>query len=435
VTTATAPATPTVSNPPFAVADGLPPSAPSPDPIVTAAATAPAVALATTLTPPPVAPAATHTFASFKSAGYFNALDGLRACSILLVLLHHVPDFAPGALRLAQLNGRYGVSFFFAISGFLICTLLLREKERTGRVEWGKFYARRALRLLPLYYVTLLLQCVLVFALHQYSPENQELFRAKLPAYVGYFSNWLASATQGPFFYAWSLAVEEQFYLGFGLLLWLVPRQHLVALLAFALGTKFAVYEVFGSIDANSVVWRILFSYQEAILWGVLLAFALNTRTGFNAAARVFRSGWTVAGLGAATAGVLCFVPIQTQSTWDAELLYILMTLMVAGTVVRQRSPLLGCRPLLHIGKISYGIYLLHTFVIYAVKKLPAFSSPAICFLVSVPLSIMLASLVYRTFEQPIIAYYKRRLSPLEKIAHREVGVAVSTGAPACDPL
>src|ERR1041385_9541451 len=116
-----------------------------------------------------------QSFDDFQSQSYFGALDGLRALSILLVLLHHVtwwPDTSP--LHTLQENGRYGVAFFFVISGFLICTLFLREERKTGRIALWKFYGRRALRLLPLYYAVLILQSVLVFVLHQYSPDNQQ---------------------------------------------------------------------------------------------------------------------------------------------------------------------------------------------------------------------------------------------------------------------
>ena len=142
-----------------------------------------------------------QSFDAFRAQSYFDALDGLRAISILLVLFHHVPRYpVQHFLHTLQENGRYGVAFFFVISGFLICTLFLREEQKTGRIDLWKFYGRRALRLLPLYYVALCLQAVLVFGLRQYTPENQALFVEKLPAYLFYYSNWLATATQGPFF-------------------------------------------------------------------------------------------------------------------------------------------------------------------------------------------------------------------------------------------
>src|SRR5512133_2184884 len=93
-----------------------------------------------------------RSYGGFQSSAYFPALDGLRAISILLVLAHHLPRFESPLLQIMQENGRYGVSFFFAISGFLICTLLLREQRENGRISLTKFYSRRALRLFPLYY-------------------------------------------------------------------------------------------------------------------------------------------------------------------------------------------------------------------------------------------------------------------------------------------
>jgi len=107
-----------------------------------------------------------QSFDAFRAKSYFDALDGLRAISILLVLFHHVPRYpVQHFLHTLQENGRYGVAFFFVISGFLICTLFLREEQKTGRIDLWKFYGRRALRLLPLYYVALCLQAVLVFRL------------------------------------------------------------------------------------------------------------------------------------------------------------------------------------------------------------------------------------------------------------------------------
>src|SRR5207244_5853804 len=84
----------------------------------------------------------TQEFDAFQANSYFNALDGLRAISILMVLLHHVPRFQHNLIHTLQENGRYGVSFFFVISGFLICTLFLREERKTGKIDLWKFYGR-----------------------------------------------------------------------------------------------------------------------------------------------------------------------------------------------------------------------------------------------------------------------------------------------------
>jgi len=374
----------------------------------------------------------TQSFDAFQANGYFNALDGLRAVSILMVIFHHVLQYPPDhLLRTMQENGRYGVAFFFVISGFLICTLLLREKEKTGNIDLGKFYARRALRLLPLYYAALVLQAVLVFGLKQYTSENQLIFREKLPAYLFYYSNWLASATQGPFFCAWSLAVEEQFYLIFGLLLLFASQRFIIGAALAALLIKATVFQFFGDIGVSAPVWRIAFSYQEPILLGVLLAFALNRRRGYKFFSRWLGRGWMWPGLGAAMAVWTCVHPMRTQSSWDAQLLYLLMTLTLAGLVTRPVTPVLGGKVMTHIGKISYGIYLLHMFVISSIKKLPAIS-PGFCFFSASVVVIALASLVYKYFEYPIITFYKRRLSPFNSEA---VAACPAAQASALPPL
>ena len=356
-----------------------------------------------------------QSFDAFRAQSYFDALDGLRAISILLVLFHHVPRYpVQHFLHTLQENGRYGVAFFFVISGFLICTLFLREEQKTGRIDLWKFYGRRALRLLPLYYVALCLQAVLVFGLRQYTPENQALFVEKLPAYLFYYSNWLATATQGPFFCAWSLAVEEQFYLVFGLLLFLASRRFVIGAALVALLVKAVVFESFGDINSDSTLWRVVFSYQEPVLLGVLVAFALNNRQGYELFARWLAPRCVPACLGAATAAWLCAHAIRTQSASDAQLLYLLMTLTLASLAVRRVAPVLGSNLMTHIGKISYAIYLLHMFVISSVKKLPGANLPAVCFFTSAIVVIVAASLVFKYFEHPIIAFYKKRLSPLQ---------------------
>jgi peptidoglycan/LPS O-acetylase OafA/YrhL len=119
-----------------------------------------------------------------------------------------------------------------------------------------------------------------------------------------------------------------------------------------------------------------------------------------------------LAALTLATVSWMFFHPMETQSTWDAQLLYLLIAALLAGLVIRPATPVLGHRVLTHVGRISYGIYLLHMFVISAVKKLPGGRDPLVCFLVSTVVVVAMATVVHRFFEQPIIRYGKRWLAP-----------------------
>src|SRR5262249_8406845 len=112
-------------------------------------------------------------------------------------------------------RGQLGVHLFFAISGFLITSLMIRERMQYGRVSLAKFYMRRSLRIFPLYYATILVYVLLVLSLEQNSAAGREFFH-NLPAFCTYTTNWFVRLTSGErvvFYFAWSLAVEEQFYL------------------------------------------------------------------------------------------------------------------------------------------------------------------------------------------------------------------------------
>ena len=196
---------------------------------------------------------------------YIPNLDGLRAFAIALVLFHHAPPVAAGPLRVLQENGRYGVSLFFVISGYLITTLLRREERARGAVRLARFYARRSLRLMPLYYVTLALYAVLVLGLHRFSAHSRELFVAKLPSYLFYYSNVVAHATEGPFFFAWSLAAEEQFYAVFGAAYRWLGMRGAAVVAGGLLVVKLLVGNAADTPDA-SPLFHALLSYQEAIL-------------------------------------------------------------------------------------------------------------------------------------------------------------------------
>lgn len=373
-----------------------------------------------------------RSFPEFCSTSYFRGLDGLRAISIALVLLHHCPRFESPLLQTLQENGRHGVSLFFVISGFLICTLLVREQDRNGTIALGRFYARRAARLLPLYYAVLAVYVIAVFAFDVFSARGEQLFREKLPGYLFYYSNWLPTATQGPFFFAWSLAVEEQFYLGFGLLLFLIPRSLVIGAAAAALLLKFGVYQAYGAVDAHSALWRVVFSYQEPILLGVLLGFVLHHRPFYERLARVLCPRPVVAGIGLLLGGSLLLRPFATQSTWDAQSLFLLMALAIAGCAIRPAAGWLDQRLIAHVGKVSYGIYLLHWLVLVAVARaLPASPwFPLFCLTGTLVVVVTIASAVHRYFEVPLMAFFKQPSSRRTRIAAETPVAAVPRVTP-----
>lgn len=376
-------------------------------------------------------------------------LDALRGISILWVILHHIPalhapPWASGAeriIRSIQENGRHGVSFFFVISGFLICTLFLREERTTGGIDLPKFYGRRMLRLMPLYYLMLGLYCVLVLGVGLHSPTNRALFEQKLPSYIFYYSNLTPVATQGPFFFAWSLAVEEQFYLLFGLLMRFLSRAAVIALCAGLLVLKAGVFAVYGQGALDLPALRIALSYQEPILLGVLLAFAMSTKTGHALARRFLARPGALAAMGLGLVLLTFGTPIEAKSSAHSQALYVLMTLFVGGASLlpdlsaasgRARGAL--GTALDHIGKVSYGTYLVHMLVINATQRLT--QEPLVIFAIATPVTIGLATLTYRYIEAPILRF-RTWLEPkgLGKGSETEKERASAPLAPAASPF
>ena len=147
-------------------------------------------------------------------------IDGLRALAVIAVVLYHSQDLTGIASFLEPQGGFLGVEMFFVISGFLITSLLLSEHESSGRIDLKDFWIRRARRLLPALYLFLAGMVVLatLFTDDAIAKVRSEVFGA-----LFYVSNWLLIASDESYFDAagrpsllrhlWSLAIEEQFYL------------------------------------------------------------------------------------------------------------------------------------------------------------------------------------------------------------------------------
>lgn len=269
---------------------------------------------------------------------------------------------------------------------------------------------------------------MLILGLGFYSAEHRQLFADKFASYLFYYSNWVEGPAACPFFCAWSLAAEEQFYLVFALLFVLVPPRLLPAVVAAALGLKFLIYQTIGFVDVFSAVGRVVFSYQEPILLGVLLAFALERRPVYDAFARLSRSPVILPALAVLIGAWLTLHPMRHGSTWDAQSLYLAMTLLLGVLVVRPPAHWLTHGLLAHTGRVSYGIYLLHMLVISAGRKLLPEVPLILVLLGSVVLSVILATLSHRLLEAPFIAYAKRRFAPT---AAKAAPVAVPLPRPA----
>lgn len=385
--------------------------------------------------------ATAHSYGRFRNVRFFSCLDGLRAFSIIAVIWHHRASSAVSADLGFLHRGNRGVTLFFAISAFLISTLLLRAKEK-GAICVPRFLARRALRILPLFYGVLAIYVVFVAFVERDAVAARE-FLANLPAFATFTSNWFVTL-DGPrviFYFAWTLAAEEQFYLCWP---WIErylsnwwPVVVAIAALVISQGIGFA----FAGNYADSLPLKIAASVPAAILLGVILAHTLNSRRGF---------GWLMAVAGRRGSAVAAVVVVagalaaEPALGFGGELLTSLaMALLVATCVVREDNdlaPLLRLRPIAWIGTVSYGIYLMHMLSVGAARRalaLAGVASPYADFAAGAILSIAIATVSYWTFERFFLRLKDRwfadapaRLKPAaaSKAAARH---AVPSGLPA----
>ncbi len=351
----------------------------------------------------PVSDAEAH--ARYLQIRFFGSLDGLRAISILAVVWHHT-GAAAVATPLGQ-QGRHGVTLFFVISGYLIATLILRAKE-AGTFRLPTFWWRRSLRIFPVYFAVLGLYVVLTWLLERNTPYGQAFF-ANLPAFATFTANWVVpmESDRVIFFFSWSLAAEEQFYLVWPFLaLWLAGMRPALVALAVLVVSQLITQEFTGAFGPDFPN-RLAAILPPGILLGVILAYLLHSPAGFAAAWRLAGHRWSAP---AAVVAALVMLAIGPEFG-PAEGLAVALPLawLVAACVLREDNGLsagLRLAPVVWVGKVSYGMYLLHMLAVNASRRglgLAGIESPLADFVVGTLIALTAASASFLWYEKPFL--------------------------------
>ena len=335
--------------------------------------------------------------------GHLPALDGLRGLAILLVLMNNLypgyPDrYADRIVYLVSNTGWAGVDLFFVLSGFLITGILY--DSRGARHYFQNFYARRFLRIFPLAYLFLALVFLVVARVAPLAPpEARELAKSEW-WYWAYLGNWkiafhgIASPLEPTMF--WSLAVEEQFYLLWPLVVALLDRRRLVALciamIVAALALRIGWHIVDPSKQAREALYVLTPARMDGLALGALLAIGLRDE---SAAARILR--WSKPVLLAATASLaLLFVWRKGLLASDATVQTLGYTVIVAGAgallvlsiAAPAASPIgrVFTHPAMRFfGRYSYGMYVFQGLVRYVAWQRPYVKEPPLVFGSQIP--------------------------------------------------
>lgn len=301
------------------------------------------------------------------------SLDGLRALSIALVVLSHTKSLLPppivnsGLFRYVIGGGLHGVQVFFVISGYLITALLLRELDRTGDISLRRFYARRTLRIFPVFYVYLAVVAVLwASGVERQDPSTFLSAATYTIIYHPGPQGWLLQ-------HAWSLSIEEQFYLLWPALLLFLHRRRIAArvavgLLALMPAIRFLIAILSGPAAAGHNRLIVSSSAIDTLMLGCLLAILANN-TAWRRWCTRWITPWSVTAL--LLLGML-LVPYASTKLTHGPLqppclaLGFSLTAMSIGAALEflVRNPgspagrFLNTRPLRHLGVISYSIYL-----------------------------------------------------------------------------
>lgn len=352
-------------------------------------------------------------------------IQALRALAVLAVLLNHLwPEHLPG--------GFIGVDVFFVISGYLITAHLFREKERTGRIALGSFWARRAKRLLPAALLVLFVSAVIAVALIPEPTRANNLIQVGWAAL--YSLNWVLAAESVDYFaqeasqtlvvHYWSLSVEEQFYLVWPVLL----------VLAFALGKS-----VFKARQKTVVLWTLAIIAVASLtyaMWGVE---SRPEAVYFETTARAWE--FAVGGLIAALPSLSATWKIRlTPVVWLGWVALIASLLILDGTSgvpgaaallpvlataaiiligetkgAFSTTRLTALRPVQWVGDISYSAYLWHFPLLVGAPFLLGTWLSAVDKIVILGITLVLSAATKRFVEDPI------RFKTLAKIPPRAI--------------
>jgi len=304
------------------------------------------------------------------SISYLPALDGVRGLLVFPVVAYHF-SITSGDPSLLVAPGSYlAPSMFFALSGFLITSLLLAERERTSRIDWKGFWSRRFRRLLPAS-LAVVFGCALIKAIHPsvFGPFPVSDALAGIFSFKNWQSIYLEHGTRseqlrllGPLSPYWSLAVEEQFYLGLSIVIALAARTDNAIRWLVGFLTTVWVLSAIALLTVHGSANRMFFGTDtraSEVVAGCLLAVVIHVY-GWPR-----WKGWNAVGWSGLILTVIAWAKLGETEPWVIHGGLLLasglnLSLIMGGIVEGSFARVMRFRPLVELGKLSYPVYLIH---------------------------------------------------------------------------
>ncbi len=339
-------------------------------------------------------------YEDYLASNHRPAFDGLRGLGFLLIVTAHVPT-----VRLfGYLQGWAAVWIFLVMSGYLVTMLMMREEKRVGRIAFGPFLVRRFFRIVPGYWMAILIYWLACYALPPLQ-EDYPRFMARLPAYLAFMPEYADVDGFSIFTHAWTVGVELKFYLLFPPVLFLMLKNA---------GWRFAAAAVAAALFAAHGAF--LAEAYCGVLFGAMLALALERPRGYAFIAKLTRVPAMVPL--ALIVGLLTLLHHGERFTALAAVTtYLLAYIIVQEAAV---SRILTWRPLAYLGRRSYGAYLLHFLALrigYIMFGDDGTTAGLLATAFCVALTVPAAELLHRTIERPARDYGRRLLSRMRVAA------------------
>tara|TARA_B110000503_G_C7133897_1_gene407979 strand:- start:43 stop:2067 length:2025 start_codon:yes stop_codon:yes gene_type:complete len=347
---------------------------------------------------------------------YRPEIDGLRTIAVVSVIIYHA-DFLMNGNKILP-GGFFGVDVFFVISGFLITSLMMSEFHKSGTISIPNFYLRRARRLLPALLVVMLAS--LPFAWLYLLPSQLINFSESLISTLLFGSNFLwhyslqeygaESGLLKPFLHTWSLAVEEQYYIVFPLILLAIYKwykSHTIALLTAGLLTSLLFAQWMTSVNASFSFYMLPSRFWELVV-GALLANILHLHPQKDNDALLNKTMPTL--------GVFLiiysfiFIGFDSGHPGFVTLIPVIGTMLIIwfaseGELVTKT---LSNKSFVYIGLISYSLYLWH-YPIFAFFRLEGLFDSNIGRIIAITLTFLLSAASVKFIEKPLRS--KKRVS------------------------